>query len=706
MHELKSRSLLLTGTDFEAKREALRDYFHRTFSTYERLFDLLNADEAIYQRPEPLRHPLIFYFGHTATFFVNKLILAKAISQRINPRFEAMFAIGVDEMSWDDLNDSHYDWPALPEVRAYRQQVREQVDAVISRLQPSLPIRWQDHPAWAVLMGIEHERIHLETSSVLIRQLDIRWLQPHPAWPLCPDAGPAPDNALLPVPGGAVDMGKQHDSRLYGWDNEYGQHHAEVAAFKAGKYLVSNGEYLPFIQAGGYQEPALWTDEGQRWLAYSQRRQPLFWIGDPEQGYRLRTLAQEIAMPWNWPVEVNQLEAKAFCNWKAQQTGLSIRLPSEEEWYRLHDWLDIADEPDWGETVEWNINLEHFASSVPVDRFARQGFHDVIGNVWQWTETPIHGFDGFEIHPIYDDFSTPTFDNRHNLIKGGSWISTGNEATRDARYAFRRHFQQHAGFRYVEAGALAPVEALPNDDYETDQAVAQYCEFHYGAEYFGVANFPRTLVELALSVHQGNRHKALDLGCAVGRASFELAGSFEQVTGIDFSARFIRQAICLQENGLLSYLMTDEGDLGSTQAVTLEQLGFAGRETRLSFWQGDAHNLKPGFSGYDLVIAANLIDRLYEPRKFLLDIPARINPGGTLLLASPLTWLEDYTERRHWLGGFERDGKPVHSMDSLQQLLLPHFEPLGEPRDVAFVIRETARKYQHSLSQVSLWRRR
>ena len=53
-----------------------------------------------------MRHPLIFYFGHTATFFVNKLLLAKLIPERINPRFEAMFAVGVDEMSWDDLDET------------------------------------------------------------------------------------------------------------------------------------------------------------------------------------------------------------------------------------------------------------------------------------------------------------------------------------------------------------------------------------------------------------------------------------------------------------------------------------------------------------------------------------------------------------------------------------------------------------------------
>jgi hypothetical protein len=72
MLELKSRSVLLSGADVESKREEMRAYFHRTYDIYEKLFEVLVSDEAFYQRPEPLRHPLIFYFGHTATFFVNK----------------------------------------------------------------------------------------------------------------------------------------------------------------------------------------------------------------------------------------------------------------------------------------------------------------------------------------------------------------------------------------------------------------------------------------------------------------------------------------------------------------------------------------------------------------------------------------------------------------------------------------------------------
>ncbi len=104
-------------------------------------------------------------------------MLSKAINERINPKFESLFAIGVDEMSWDDLNDENYDWPQVEEVRQYRNQVRTLVCDLIDTMPFSMPIDW-DSPMWPLVMGIEHERIHLETSSVLIRQLPISSVRP------------------------------------------------------------------------------------------------------------------------------------------------------------------------------------------------------------------------------------------------------------------------------------------------------------------------------------------------------------------------------------------------------------------------------------------------------------------------------------------------------------------------------------------------
>lgn len=184
----KTRTLILNRGTSEEKRRELLDYFHATFETDEALFKSFTSDDAFYIRAEKLRHPLIFYLGHTAVFYINKLIAAKLLDERINPKYESLFAIGVDEMSWDDLNDSHYDWPRVEQVMAYRRKVRETVDRVIKAISFSMPITWNS-PAWALVMGIEHARIHLETSSVIIRQLPLEYVSPHPLWARCTTSG-------------------------------------------------------------------------------------------------------------------------------------------------------------------------------------------------------------------------------------------------------------------------------------------------------------------------------------------------------------------------------------------------------------------------------------------------------------------------------------------------------------------------------------
>lgn len=683
----------------DTKRHEIARYFTDTFDTYTRLFDCLADDSGYYQKSIPLRHPLIFYLGHTATFFVNKLVLAKILKERINPNMESIFAVGVDEMSWDDLNDDHYDWPAVQEVLDYRAQVRQTVLELIETMPLSLPIDW-DSDWWPIVMGIEHERIHLETSSVLIRQHALERVQPQPEWAPIRETGEAPENELLTVPAGKVHIGKPYDDAFYGWDNEYGEHQADVAEFKASQYLVSNQEFLEFVEAGGYQQDGYWSEEGLAWRTFAEAKHPTFWRW--QNGWQLRLMTEEVEMPWDWPVEVNYHEAKAFCEWKREQTGKPIRLPTEDEWYRLCNESGVR---EVGESpANANLHLDHGASSCPVTRFRHGQWFDVVGNVWQWTETPTYPFDNFKVHPLYDDFTTPTFDGRHNLIKGGSWISCGNEARLASRYAFRRHFFQHAGFRYITSEAEA---VQPNAYYESDRLLTEYAEFHYGDSWFGVANFPKTMAELALDAMAGKKTgKALDLGCACGRASFELARQFDEVEGVDFSANFIRLGVEMAEQGAIRYSLTEEGELVSYHTRTLKELDLEDTAAKVAFYQGDACNLKPQYSGYDLVLAANLIDRLYRPRRFLEGIHERINEGGLLIIASPYTWLEEHTPKEEWLGGFKKDGENHRTLDGIRECLGEHFRMVGEPRKVPFVIRETEHKFQHTLSEVTVWKRK
>ena len=696
MNYIKSSVNLTTGT-IKEKREEIKKQFLQTYELDEKLFDLLKDKEFLYQQPNRLRHPLIFYYGHTATFFINKLVLANILKNRVNKDFESIFAIGVDEMSWDDLNSNNYKWPTFEEIKEYRKKVKEIVLDLIENIEFSIPINW-DYAMWIILMGIEHENIHIETSSVLLRELDIKYLIEDEIFEYSNEISQEyPKNELLDVKGADVILQKDRNNPVfYGWDNEFSYHKTFIKDFQASKYLVSNGEFLEFVKEGVYNKPEFFSNEGKEWLGYTNAKHPTFWIKKDEE-YFLREINRVVPLPLNYPVDVNLYEAEAFCKYKSQKLGFEVRLPSEDEYYRLYDFVNAQEK-------EANIGLKFF-NQTPVDKYKFDDFYDVVGNVWQWSLTPIYPFDDFVTHPIYDDFTTPTFDDRHALIKGGSFISLGNETLRSARYAFRKHFFQHAGFRYVKSSNEYRTK-LNDNVYETDELISLYCDFHYGSENFGVKNFCLNSVELLKPYLKDIKtSKALDLGCSVGRASFELAKIYDEVLGIDFSANFINVGVKLKLYDSLIYKVKKEGEIFDEKSVSLKDFDLEKIKDKVTFMQGDACNLKDIYTGYDLVFCSNLIDRLYYPQKFLEDVPSRVNKDGLLVILSPYTWLEEYTPKSNWLGGFIKDNKEVTTLDSLKENLLGQFELL-DIIDVPFVIKETNRKYQHTISQMSIWKKR
>jgi putative 4-mercaptohistidine N1-methyltranferase len=239
--------------------------------------------------------------------------------------------------------------------------------------------------------------------------------------------------------------------------------------------------------------------------------------------------------------------------------------------------------------------------------------------------------------------------------------------------------------------------------YETDQAVGQYLEFHYGPPALGVANFPQACIDRLRGELPEVRRRACDLGCAVGRSAFELARHFERVDAFDYSAAFIAAAKRLQDRGLLGYRIPVEGAIEQDRQVSLATLGLAATADRVFFAQADACRLGSEYTDYDLVFAGNLIDRLYEPAAFLAGIGGRILPGGLLAITSPYTWLEDYTPRSRWLGGYVAGGNPVTTFEGIRRVLGSGWT-LCHRQDVPFVIRETARKHQHTIADFTLWR--
>lgn len=701
MKQFNLKTPNLVEGEANGKRQEILNYFNRTFELDTQLYQTIKDQEGFYMRADPLRHPLIFYFGHTCCFFVNKLVLAGLLPTHINPKFESIFAIGVDEMSWDDLNEANYDWPSVDEVREYRNTVKNTIAKLIEDLPLDLPIDWNS-AFWPIIMGIEHQNIHIETSSVLIRQLPVEKLQNGIFNQTCQEQVETLRNELIPINGAELQLGKPHKHHLYGWDLEYGKYQEKVKDFKASKYLVSNAEFLAFVEDNGYKTEKWWTKEGWSWCTYKKAEHPQFWI-KINDSYQLRLMTEVIPMNWAFPVEINYLEAKAFCNWKSAKTNKKLRLPTEAEWYRLVEHCNVKDATDW-EKAPGNINLEHFTSPSPINQFAFGDFYDVIGNVWQWTETPITGYPGFKVHPLYDDFSTPTFDGKHNIIKGGSWISTGNEATLHARYAFRRHFYQHAGFRYVESEHEPEIRI---DSYETNEDVALSCEQNFGDDYFGMKKLPLQLVEILQQyITNPSTKRLLDLNCNTGRLAFEASKLFKEVTALDASARFIRPAIELQKNKLLRYIVKDEGELQLFKDVLLEDLGITTALENLVFMQDDAMKLKQRYTGFDVIVAINLLEELTQPKTFLEMLHERINSDGLLILGSTYQWNEAICQKENWIGGIKKDGEPIKSIDGITKIVSTHFELISPPFDVQYPIRHSSRQFEIKISEVSIWKKR
>ena len=242
-----------------------------------------------------------------------------------------------------------------------------------------------------------------------------------------------------------------------------------------------------------------------------------------------------------------------------------------------------------------------------------------------------------------------------------------------------------------------------NAIYESDKLLSEYLLFHFGAEneilpagrawpagMREALDFPvRTVAHFSPApVASG-----LDLGCAVGRSTFEMARTCGHVTGIDFSHSFIAAAEALRRGEVLDYERLEEASL-RTKLQARTPAGVP--PEKLRFLQGDAMHLPADLGAFNQVHAANLLCRLPEPKLLLDRLPALVKPGGELVLATPCTWLAEYTPPENW---------PVDgTFEWLKSSLTPDFELLCETEE-PFLIRETARKFQWTSSMVTVWRR-
>ncbi|CAD7695054.1 unnamed protein product [Ostreobium quekettii] len=742
----------------ECTKQGVLDYFDNTWCLTEVLFSSLQGEEAFYRLPyHNLRHPMIFYYGHPAALYINKLRVAGLLKDPVNTYYEHIFETGVDEMSWDDMSKNEMEWPPVAEVTEYRRKVYRIVHRVIEDWPFETPTSWEC-PMWSVFMGMEHERIHLETSSMLLRELPLRLLKRPQAWPAYHPAlmdsanRKSPVNKFIECPTGDVTLGKAHDWPTFGWDNEYGQREFCVKDFSATALLISNGEFLEFVREGGYSTSSYWSEQGWKWRSFRNAKWPTFWEPVGPAGlhqYMLRLLFETVELPLAAPAVVNHHEAKAYCGWLSAKEGLTghaaYRLLTEPEYYRL---LEVAKRDSVGRIAEdpvmeqsgdemrqtRNVNLAYGAES-PVDAFAptKMGFHDVSGNVWQWCEDNFAALpNSWGVHTMYDDFSTPCYDGQHNIIQGGSFISTGDLASFFARYHFRPHFFQHAGFRVVKGNGppqMSHIDSPPphvgnwnptstpvaDGDTGKDELLGREVLTHFVDEVRGRplgtqlqahrGAFAREYVREVLEGTDVKTGSALEIGCSVGAVCFELARHFKQVVGLDLEGEHVQVAKKLQQDDEITVVRKVEGKVTDTVRVKLPLKRDI--KSRVVFRHMDPCGIAPDIGEFDVVLITNILERIASPKAPLLRMGGAcpiVKRGGVVVVASTCDWKERVSSSQLWLSGTEdQNGEKKQLSSSLQAALGDEFKLMKET-DIPLLVPEQGRKYQLYMSNVTIWK--
>lgn len=243
--------------------------------------------------------------------------------------------------------------------------------------------------------------------------------------------------------------------------------------------------------------------------------------------------------------------------------------------------------------------------------------------------------------------------------------------------------------------------------YDSTKALSQYLFFHY-PEPSELENYPRAPIEGLHFIKEcvgfvrrdlvSPNAFAVDLGCAVGRASFELSCVAAKVIGVDLSEQFIAAANILKSDSALDYRLIVEGELTKPACAIVPSDAL---RDRVVFQVGDVLAIGNEFKNADIVLALNLLDRVRKPSAFLESMATVVKSGGQLILASPFSWLADFTPKENWLGGYSTGGEEIRARDVLGKLL-PAFT-FDREKNVPYLIREHARLYQWGVSYVSRW---
>ncbi len=431
-------------------QDQLRTLVLEARANSDRLFEIVRED-SLYDRPIPERNRIIFYIGHLEAFDWNLFRTHLLSLESQTPVLDKLFAFGIDPVDGGLPTDQPADWPSLPETRNYVQSLRDSIDDALDAGGFHHADKPDGYSAETLLrVAYEHRLMHIETLAYMLHQLPFE--RKHRQAQEFLSAAPV-ENEMLEIPAGQATLGlSQGPSGSFGWDNEFGSFTAIVPDFRIDKYMVTNAEFLRFLEDGGYRNPQLWSAEDWQWKERHSISHPAFW-NQSGSTWTFRGMFEELPFPANWPVYVSHAEASAYSRWAKKS------LPTEAQWHRAaygspqgseqsYPWGSVAPESSPG-----NFGFRRW-DPAPVNAYPSNksafGVVSQIGNGWEWTSTPFSPFPGFQAFSFYPGYSANFFDGKHFVIKGGSARSAPAFLRRSFRNWFQPHYQYvYAGFRCV-----------------------------------------------------------------------------------------------------------------------------------------------------------------------------------------------------------------------------------------------------------------
>ena len=399
--------------------------FEKVRKTSQRICAPLATEDYVIQTMDDVSPPK-WHLAHTTWFFENFLLIPSHPDYReFHPRYNFLF-----NSYYEAVGERHprperglLSRPTVEEIYHYRRHVDEFMLDLVDGA---------DEQQWVQIeplltLGLHHEQQHQELLLTDIKH--ILGTNPlRPAYDTPPDHPPGArvPAAWVAYPSGIAEIGFGDSGFRY--DNEEPRHQVHLEAYELASTLVTNGEYLEFIEAGGYQQPRHWLSDGWATVQDEKWNAPLYWEKIDDRWW-VMTLSGLKQLSENEPVShISYFEADAYARWR------DLRLPTEAEWETAAA----------NRAVEGNL----FDSGELHPRPAASGGDEpaqLFGDVWEWTQSPYTAYPGFRPAPGAVGEYNGKFMCNQFVLRGGSCATSANHI----RATYRNFFPPQARWQFT-----------------------------------------------------------------------------------------------------------------------------------------------------------------------------------------------------------------------------------------------------------------